>query len=137
MTVRHLDKLLRPTSVAVIGATDRPQSVGAVVMRNLLSDGFAGPVWPVNPKHREVAGVKAHRDVASLPDAPDLGVICTPPATVPGLIADLGARGGRAAGPRGRPPMNPNDPSTWGKVSRNAPCPCGSGKKYKHCHGRG
>jgi preprotein translocase subunit SecA len=32
--------------------------------------------------------------------------------------------------------MNPNDPSTWGKVARNAPCPCGSGKKYKHCHGR-
>jgi preprotein translocase subunit SecA len=31
--------------------------------------------------------------------------------------------------------IDPNDPSTWGKVSRNAPCPCGSGKKYKHCHG--
>ena len=53
-------------------------------------------------------------------------------------MAEAGApRGGRGAGPRGRPPMNPNDPSTWGKVSRNAPCPCGSGKKYKHCHGRG
>ncbi len=53
-------------------------------------------------------------------------------------MAEAGSpRGGRAAGPRGRPPLNPNDPSTWGKVSRNAPCPCGSGKKYKHCHGRG
>ena len=97
MTVRHLDKLFRPASVAVIGASDRPQSVGAVVIRNLLSDGFDGPVWPVNPKHRQIAGVQAYRDVASLPDAPDLGVICTPPATVPGLIADLGKRGGRAA----------------------------------------
>ena len=38
--------------------------------------------------------------------------------------------------PRTNPKVDPNDPSTWGKVSRNAPCPCGSGKKFKHCHGR-
>ena len=45
---------------------------------------------------------------------------------------------GRAAGPartRKTPAVNPSDPATWGKISRNAPCPCGSGKKYKHCHG--
>ena len=38
--------------------------------------------------------------------------------------------------PRTNPKVDPNDPSTWGKVSRNAACPCGSGKKFKHCHGR-
>ena len=38
--------------------------------------------------------------------------------------------------PRTNPKVDPNNPSTWGKVSRNAPCPCGSGKKFKHCHGR-
>jgi preprotein translocase subunit SecA len=46
--------------------------------------------------------------------------------------------GTRTNAPRlaGRPvPVNPNDPATWGKVSRNAPCPCGSGKKFKQCHG--
>ena len=38
--------------------------------------------------------------------------------------------------PRVNPQVDPNDPATWGKVARNAPCPCGSGKKFKHCHGR-
>ena len=52
---------------------------------------------PVNPKYRAVAGVKAYPDIASLPETPDLAVICTPPDTVPGLVAELGARGTRAA----------------------------------------
>jgi acetyltransferase len=54
-------------------------------------------VYAVNPKHALLDGVAVHADVASLPEAPDLGVICTPPATVPGLIAELGARGAKAA----------------------------------------
>jgi len=66
-------------------------------MRNLLRGGFQGPVMPVNPKHAAVAGVLAYPDVASLPVAPDLAVLCTPPATVPGLVAALGAAGTRAA----------------------------------------
>jgi len=66
-------------------------------MRNLLGGGFDGPVMPVNPKHRSVAGVLTYPDVESLPLTPDLAVICTPAATVPGLIAELGARGTRAA----------------------------------------
>ncbi|WP_157648716.1 CoA-binding protein, partial [Thiobacillus denitrificans] len=49
MSVRNLEYLFRPRSVAVIGASDRPQSIGATVMRNLLEGGFAGPIWPVNP----------------------------------------------------------------------------------------
>jgi len=97
MTIRHLDQLFQPASVAVIGASDRPGSVGAVVLRNLLEGGFAGPVWPVNVRHARVGGVQAWPDVAHLPGAPDLAVICTPAATVPGLVAALGARGTRAA----------------------------------------
>lgn len=97
MSVRHLDYLFRPRSVAVIGASDRPHSVGATVIRNLLAGGFAGAITPVNLRHDEVAGVKAYRDVASLPEPADLAIICTPPQTIPGLIADLGARGTKAA----------------------------------------
>jgi len=97
MSIRNLDHLLRPRSVAVIGATDRPQSVGGTVMRNLLAGGFSGPVFPVNPRHATVAGLASSPDVAHLPEAPDLAVICTPPATVPGLIHALGARGSKAA----------------------------------------
>ena len=95
--MRNLEALLAPRSVAVIGASNRPQRVGTVVMRNLLRGGFAGPVMPVNPKHAAVAGVLAYPDVASLPVAPDLAVICTPPATVPGLVRALGDAGARAA----------------------------------------
>ena len=97
MTTRNLQFLFRPGSVAVVGASDRPHSVGATVMRNLLEAGFAGPVWPVNPKYSTVAGRAAYARVADLPSAPDLAVICTPPATVPGLISELGERGTRAA----------------------------------------
>jgi acetyltransferase len=76
MTIRNLDRLLRPTSLAVIGASDRPGSVGAVAMRNLAAAGFAGTVMPVNPKHSIVGGLTAYADVADLPAAPDLAVIC-------------------------------------------------------------
>src|SRR5579885_329210 len=97
MSSRNLEHLFGPRSVAVIGASDRPHSVGATVMRNLLRGGFSGPVWPVNLRHATVAGREAYRIVESLPDAPDLAVICTPAPTVPGLITALGSRGTRAA----------------------------------------
>ena len=97
MTTRNLESLFAPSSVAVIGASDRPQSVGATVMRNLLESGFQGPVLPVNPKHEAVAGVLCYNSVGDLPVTPDLAVICTPPATVPGLIRDLGVRGTKGA----------------------------------------
>ncbi len=97
MTIRNLSRAFRPRSVAVVGATTREGAVGRVVLRNLVNAGFAGPVWPVNPKHRSIDGLPCFATVADLPDAPDLAVIVTPPATVPGLIAELGARGTRAA----------------------------------------
>jgi acetyltransferase len=97
MTVRHLDKMFAPASVAVIGASDRPGSIGQVVLRNVLGGGFAGPVWPVNPRHATVGGQPAFASVNALPAAPDLAVICTPPAAIPELVASLGKRGARAA----------------------------------------
>ncbi len=97
MSVRNLEYLFRPKSIAVIGASNRPQRVGTVLMRNLLEAGFSGPIMPVNPKHDSIAGVLAYPDVASLPLTPDLAVICTPAPTVPGLIDELGQRGTRAA----------------------------------------
>ena len=97
MTVRNLEYLLRPRSVAVIGASDRAGSVGATVIRNVLGGGFAGPVYPVNLRHAQVAGRRAYSDVGALPEAPDLAVIATPPATIPGIVSELGARGTRGA----------------------------------------
>ena len=97
MSIQHLDSLFRPQSVAVIGASNTPHSVGQVVMHNLLQGGFDGPVMPVNPRAKAVVGVLAYPNVASLPETPDLAVIATPPVTVPGIIAALGARGTKAA----------------------------------------
>ena len=96
MSVRNLHHFFRPESVAVIGASSRAHSVGAAVMRNLLGSGFEGPVMPVNPKHRSVAGVLTYPDIQSLPLTPQLAVICTPPAVVPRLVGELGDRGTRA-----------------------------------------
>jgi acetyltransferase len=97
MSIRNLDSLYRPSSIAVIGASKRPGSVGAVLARNLLRSGFDGPVMPVNPHHEAIEGVLAYPDVASLPRRPDLAVIATPPETVPQIVAELGERGTRAA----------------------------------------
>jgi acetyltransferase len=97
MTVRNLDFLFRPASIAVVGASDRAHSVGATIMRNLLSAGFEGPIWPVNLRRNTVSGRPAYPRVNDLPSAPELGVICTPPQTVPGIIAELGHIGTRAA----------------------------------------
>jgi acetyltransferase len=97
MTIRNLDFLLAPKSVALIGASPRPGSVGLITARNLATGGFDGSIWLVNPKHREIEGQPCFASLAALPGAPDLGVIVTPPATIPGIIADLGRRGARAA----------------------------------------
>jgi len=97
MSIRNLDSLLKPRSVALIGASTKPHSVGAVVARNLFGAGFEGPVLPVNPKHEAIEGVLTYPSVAKLPVVPDLAVIATPPQTVPGLISELGAHGTKAA----------------------------------------
>lgn len=97
MSIRNLDHLFHPRSIAVIGATDRPHSVGSIVMLNLMRGGFGGPVMPVNPKHDRIAGLPAFHDLSALPTVPDLAVVCTPPATVPDLIDQLGHLGAKAA----------------------------------------
>ena len=92
----HLERMFRPRSVAVVGANNRPDRVGGVIMRNLLAGGFEGPIMPVNPRYEAVAGVLTYPDVASLPRAPDLAVLCTPADTIPELVDELGARGTKA-----------------------------------------
>ncbi len=97
MSVRDLDYLLKPRSIALIGASKRPGSVGAVLAHNLFSGGFEGPVMPVNPKHAAIGGSLAWKDIASLPTVPDLAVIATPSDVVPGVVAELRERGCKAA----------------------------------------
>ena len=98
LSERHpLDVFFSPRNIAVIGATERARSVGRACMENLLSGGFRGKVYPVNPTRPTVLGVPASPAVADLPPDVDLAVIITPPATIPGLIRECGAKGIRGA----------------------------------------
>ena len=89
---RSIARLLRPRSVAVVGATDRPGSVGRAVMRNLLAAGFDGPVHPVNPAAPHVASVPAHATVSAIPDDVHLAVIAVPAPEVMAVLADCAAK---------------------------------------------
>ena len=97
MSIRNLELFLKPSSVALIGASTRPHSVGAVILKNILEAGFQGDVFLVNPKHRTMVGLPTYPNVASLPKSPDLAVIAIPPDSVPGVVAEVGACGTKAA----------------------------------------
>jgi acetyltransferase len=92
MTIRNLDRIFAPRSVAVIGASARPGSVGNSVLQNLRPASNL-QIFPVNPKHEQLAGLQCWPAIARLPAPPDLAVICTPAATVPGLVEECGAAG--------------------------------------------
>ncbi|TCS03918.1 bifunctional acetyl coenzyme A synthetase (ADP forming), alpha domain/GNAT family N-acetyltransferase [Caulobacter sp. BK020] len=97
MSLFNLAPLLSPTSVAVIGGSDRQGSVGQVVVENLLSGGFGGPVYLVNPRPLSVVGASWSATIADLPEPPELAVVAIPAAAVPQAIADLGAAGAKVA----------------------------------------
>lgn len=95
MTIRNLDAVFRPRSVALIGASERPGSIGRVLLENLAA--FPGSVFPVNQRHWQVLGHRAYAGVALLPEVPDLAIIATPAASVPELVGALAERGVRGA----------------------------------------
>lgn len=92
-----LDRLFKPQSIAVIGASTDPQKAGHVVIRHLLAGQFKGPILPVSPHNKAIAGVLAYPDIDSLPLAPDLAIVCTRRERVLTLIEALGKRGVGAA----------------------------------------
>ncbi len=91
MSQRGLEALLRPKSIAVIGASMKPNRAGYLMMRNLLAGGFNGPVLPVTPAWKAVLGVLAWPDIASLPFTPDLAVLCTNASRNLALMEELKA----------------------------------------------
>ncbi|MEM5446940.1 GNAT family N-acetyltransferase [Paraburkholderia guartelaensis] len=101
MTVRNLDAVFQPKSVAVIGASQRPGSIGSMVWRRLIEGGFTSPLWAVNPRHagdfEAFDGRPVLADASDLPEAPGVAIICTRPATWPALVRRLGGMGTRAA----------------------------------------
>jgi acetyltransferase len=85
---QQLDAIFRPETVAVIGATDRPGSVGRTIMWNLVSSPFGGTVFPVNSRRPNVLGIKAYPSVSAVPAKVDLAVIVAPAPAVPGIMGE-------------------------------------------------
>jgi acyl-CoA synthetase (NDP forming)/GNAT superfamily N-acetyltransferase len=93
--VASLRPLLAPRSVVVIGASRRPGTVGRSILRNILTAGYRGRVYAVNPNARELDGIPCLPAVTDLPEAPDLAVVAVPPAGVPDVAEECGQRGAR------------------------------------------
>jgi acetyltransferase len=106
-----LDAIFGPETVAVVGASDRPGSVGRTIMWNLISNPFGGTIYPVNARRQNVLGIKAYPSVSEVPERVDLAVIAAPAPTVPDIIrecVDAGVGGAiiisagfRETGPKG------------------------------------
>ncbi|QSX42475.1 bifunctional acetate--CoA ligase family protein/GNAT family N-acetyltransferase [Shewanella cyperi] len=97
MSQRTLSTLFKPSSIAVIGASNGAKRAGNVVMKHLLSGGFAGPIMPVTPKYQAVMGVLAYPNIESLPIKPDIAIICTRGSRVPAIVETLAQFGCKVA----------------------------------------
>ncbi|MFE2646483.1 GNAT family N-acetyltransferase [Streptomyces nigra] len=94
--VASLEPLLRPRSIAVVGAGRRPGSVGRALLHHLHEDGFTGRLFAVNPAATAILGVPSYPSVGALPVAPDLVVVASPARTVPAVAEECGKAGARA-----------------------------------------
>ena len=93
---RTLGAFFAPRALAIIGATDKPGSVGRTILTNLIASPFGGTVYPVNPRRRSVVGIATVPSVADIPEPVDLAIVVTPPAGIPAIIEECGRAGIRA-----------------------------------------
>ena len=91
-TNRQIDRLLRPRSVAVVGASDRVGALGATLLNNLVQYAFAGDIYPVNPKRDELLGLKVYHTIDELPEGIDCAVLAIPRPFVLDTVRQLAAR---------------------------------------------
>ncbi|PIU17424.1 MAG: GNAT family N-acetyltransferase [Gallionellales bacterium CG08_land_8_20_14_0_20_59_87] len=97
MGKHYLNPLFAPRSVAVFGASDRPDSVGQIVFQNMLQCGFKGKLYPINAKNTEIQGQRAYKSIGEISEPVELVVVATPPQTVPGILEECGLQGVKAA----------------------------------------
>ncbi len=93
MSRARIAAVLKPSSIVLVGASDRPGTLGDIIRRNLEATGFKGRVEYVNSAHEQIAGRPAYRSVRDLPQPTDVAIIVTPAATVPQIITDCGETG--------------------------------------------
>ena len=90
MGPHYLNRILSARSIALIGASNQPGSVGSTILQNLLAMGFEGELYPVNPKYKKVHGRKSHPSVGAIGRNVDLAIIATPADTIPDIIRECG-----------------------------------------------
>ncbi|MBW9268159.1 MAG: bifunctional acetate--CoA ligase family protein/GNAT family N-acetyltransferase [Candidatus Thiodiazotropha sp. (ex. Lucinisca nassula)] len=93
MQSHYLTPLFSPKSVAMFGASERENSVGEVVFRNLISCGYKGAIYPINPKHEEIQGIKAYKSIDEIGKPVELVVVATPAKTIPAIVEACGLHG--------------------------------------------
>ena len=93
MSLYNLDRIFDPKRVAVVGASEKKGSIGNAIMKNLLEGGFEGDLFPVNPNHDALHGLKAFGALTEIEEVPDLAVVATPISTVPGIVSECAKRG--------------------------------------------
>src|SRR5437867_12265833 len=114
MTPAHyLRPLLAPKSVALVGASERPGSLGRIVYENMLAGQFQGELYAVNPNHTTVLGQRAYASLAAIGQSVELAVICAPPATIPAILAESRGRLRTAAILSGAPTAKASEYRRW------------------------
>ncbi len=93
MSIQTLDKIFKPTRIALVGVTPNPKSVGGKILINLVGGGFRGVVYPVSPVSEAVMGIPCIPHVKDIPRTPDLAIICAAAGQVPGLVRECGEAG--------------------------------------------
>jgi len=96
MGPHYLDRFFTPQAIAVFGASKRSNAVGTRVYNNLLESGFAGPIYPINPKYKTLDDHDCYPDIQAIQKPIDLAVIATPAPTVPEILHTCGEHGVRA-----------------------------------------
>jgi acetyltransferase len=91
--MHSLDAIFKPRSIAVIGATPRPGSIGREILNNLFANEFNGKIFPVNPKYEYIHSTKTYPSVTAVPDPVDLAVVVVPAARVLGVVQDCAQKG--------------------------------------------
>ena len=95
--MHELDPLFKPSSIAVVGASNKVGKVGYLVVRNLLASGYGGSIYPINRKEVEVQGLEAYTSVSEVPGEVEMVTICVPSRYVPGVMEEAGDKGARSA----------------------------------------
>jgi len=97
VSIRNLDRMFNPSSVAIIGASEREGSVGSAVVKNILKGGYGGRIFPINPKHPKIFNLDAYPTIQSIGEAVDLAIVATPIITVPNVIRECSQAGAGGA----------------------------------------